>query len=200
MKIDLFIIFVSKHSMNHRFIKIFIVFVVLVIVLYSCGNKKTIQSTKNKTEFKKSNDLNKSKVKFDLTKLKDPKLRNFASEWLGVPYKYSGKTKEGIDCSHFTCTLLRDVFQFPKDFYLPSYRLPEKFTTISKDQVKEGDLVFFDIQSNGKISHVGIMLDKSYFIHASTSKGVVINSLEEAYYQKRVSYFGATENNQKVKK
>jgi cell wall-associated NlpC family hydrolase len=200
MKINLLIIFVSKHSMNHHFIKIFSVFVILVIVLYSCGSKKTIQSTKTKMDYKKSNDSNISKTKFDLSKLKDKKLRNFASEWLGVPYKYSGKTKEGIDCSHFTCTLLRDVFQFPKDFYLPSYRLPEKFTTILKDQVKEGDLVFFDIQSNGKISHVGIMLDKSYFIHASTSKGVVINSLEEAYYQKRVSYFGATENNQKVKK
>jgi lipoprotein Spr len=109
-----------------------------------------------------------------------------------VPYKYSGKTKEGIDCSHFTCTLLREVFQFPKDFYLPSNRLPEKFTMISKEQVKEGDLVFFDIQSNSKISHVGIMLDKTFFIHASTSKGVVVNSLEESYYQKRVSFFGAT--------
>lgn len=175
-----------------RIFKIFSAFLLFSFFLNSCGNKKKIQSTKNKIELRKTDDSNKSQTKFELSKLKNKKLKNFASDWIGVPYKYSGKTKEGIDCSHFTCTLLREVFQFPKDFYLPSYRLPEKFTMISKEQVKEGDLVFFDIQSNSKISHVGIMLDKTFFIHASTSKGVVVNSLEESYYQKRVSFFGAT--------
>lgn len=176
----------------YRFFKHCSLFFIILFLLNACGSKKKIQSTKNKTEYKKTDDSNKLKTKFDVSKLKNQKLKNFVLEWLGIPYKYSGKTKEGIDCSHFTCTLLREVFQFPRDFYLPSYRLPEKFNTIQKEQVKEGDLVFFDIQASGKISHVGIMLDKTSFIHASTSKGVVINSLDEAYYQKRVSSFGAT--------
>ncbi len=53
----------------------------------------------------------------------------------------------------------------------------------SKSKLKEGDLVFFNI-SRKKNSHVGIYLKNNRFVHASSSKGVVISSLDNPYYKK----------------
>ena len=54
---------------------------------------------------------------------------------------------------------------------------------LSIEDAREGDLVFFKINSKN-ISHVGIFLKKKLFVHASTSRGVIINNLDEAYYKK----------------
>ena len=54
---------------------------------------------------------------------------------------------------------------------------------IKKNELKEGDLVFFN--THGGVSHVGIYLDNDYFVHASASQGVTISSLDESYYAKR---------------
>ncbi|MFN5423290.1 MAG: C40 family peptidase, partial [bacterium] len=54
---------------------------------------------------------------------------------------------------------------------------------ISKDQLKEGDLVFF--KTGRGISHVGLYLSNNKFVHASTSAGVVISDLNELYWDKR---------------
>jgi murein DD-endopeptidase / murein LD-carboxypeptidase len=51
-------------------------------------------------------------------------------------------------------------------------------------RVQAGDLVFFRI-SDRKLSHVGLYLGQNKFIHASTSRGVIVNSLNDPYYAKR---------------
>lgn len=118
----------------------------------------------------------------------DEALYEFIEEWRGVPYKFGGKTKSGVDCSNFSCTLLREVYRFPQTFYFPSAKLAEQGKKIQKSEAQEGDLVFFSINQNSKISHVGIYLANNKFVHASTSQGVIINSLEEEYYKKRFSF------------
>ncbi|MFN8605751.1 MAG: C40 family peptidase [Romboutsia timonensis] len=55
---------------------------------------------------------------------------------------------------------------------------------ISRNQLKSGDLVFFNTSGKG-ISHVGMYIGNSKFIHASTSKGVRIDSLNSSYYKSR---------------
>jgi lipoprotein Spr len=55
-------------------------------------------------------------------------------------------------------------------------------TPVAKDDLKEGDLVFFKIHSRS-ISHVGIYLGDGRFAHAS-SRGVAINSINDAYYSR----------------
>lgn len=56
---------------------------------------------------------------------------------------------------------------------------------VGKGGLKPGDLVFFRTsQKSKKIDHVGIFLKDGYFVHASTSKGVIVSSLNEDYYKR----------------
>lgn len=113
--------------------------------------------------------------------IRNDKLYVFINDWYGVPYKYAGKDKSGIDCSGFSSTLYSVVYQKQLS---PSAKVQADETKkIDTASLQEGDLVFFDIGS-GKISHVGVYLQNNKFVHASTKKGVMINDLNEPYYKK----------------
>lgn len=121
------------------------------------------------------------------TNLLNIPLYQFIEEWWGAPYRFGGNTRAGIDCSAFVQTLMQGVF---------SQKLPrtsgEQKTfaqQISDAERREGDLVFFSTSRGNAISHVGIYLHNDKFVHASTSKGVVISDLKETYWSKR--YRGA---------
>ena len=105
----------------------------------------------------------------------------FVDEWVGVKYKYGGTTKKGVDCSGFTNLLYNNVFK--KELPRSSSDIAAIAKSISKKELSEGDFVFFSIRSN-KVDHVGIYLANNRFVHASTSKGVIISSLEHPYYAK----------------
>ena len=110
-------------------------------------------------------------------------LYKFIDEWYGTPYKYGGKTKEGIDCSDLVCVLYAQVYK--KTISGSASSLYDNCDVIAQKNLEEGDLVFFKIDSD-KVSHVGIYLQNRHFLHASSHHGVIINSLDEAYY---VKYF-----------
>ena len=114
-------------------------------------------------------------------------LENFVREWEGVPYKYGGTTKQGVDCSGFVGVLYNEVYrtQVPRT----TGELSAQSKTIPKHGLKEGDLVFFDINGK-KTSHVGVYMNAGKFVHASTSKGVIVSDLENPYYQKTFSKAG----------
>lgn len=167
---------------------LFIIFFVLGVS--SCGifkKKSTPKNGSKKEVSKKTSILEKYSEKVG-EEVKNEKLYTTIDEWMGVPYRYGGKSKSGIDCSNFTCHVLREVFSYPSNFYFPSSKLAEQGEIINLKQAREGDLVFFSINSNSKISHVGIFLANKKFVHASTSKGVIINSLDEEYYKKRFAF------------
>ena len=98
-----------------------------------------------------------------------------------MPYKYGGKNKQGIDCSAFTLELLKEVYN--KDLTGTSSSISNGCKVISKNNLLEGDLVFFKIESDN-ISHIGVYLQNNKFVHASTKKGVMIDDLDEPYYKK----------------
>ncbi|MDZ4795235.1 MAG: NlpC/P60 family protein [Bacteroidota bacterium] len=107
-------------------------------------------------------------------------------EWYGVRYRTGGNTKSGVDCSGFTVAVYAALY----GIMLPrvsreQYRISRK---ISTTELQEGDLVFFNTNGSG-VSHVGVYLGNNKFIHASVSKGVMVNGLFEPYYLKR--YYGA---------
>src|SRR6195952_1287867 len=108
------------------------------------------------------------------------KLFHFVYDWIGTPYRFGGSSKNGIDCSAFTKELYSEVFNL--DIRRNSRDIFSMVSPVSKDDLKEGDLVFFKIHSR-RISHIGIYLGNNRFAHAS-SKGVAISSLDDAYYSR----------------
>lgn len=112
-------------------------------------------------------------------------LFQFIEEWWNTSYRYGGTGKNGIDCSALTGLLLSSVYGVS----LPRTAREQyaKSKKVKRDDLTEGDLVFFN--TRGGVSHVGVYLTNDYFVHASTSNGVTISSLNESYYSRR--YIGA---------
>jgi lipoprotein Spr len=109
-------------------------------------------------------------------------------KWFGTQYCFGGSTDSCIDCSSFTQVILRDVYniKIPRN----SQQQFDASNKIEKENLKEGDLVFFNtVSASMIITHVGVYVCNNKFVHASTSKGVTINDLSEKYYAK--AYRGA---------
>lgn len=115
----------------------------------------------------------------------DKNMRLYAecSLWMGTKYKYGGLTKRGVDCSGLVFNVYKNVYK--KTIPRSTKDLSAKSKKISKGSLYAGDLVFFATTGNKKkVSHVGIYLKDGYFIHASSSRGVVVSHLDENYYKK----------------
>src|ERR1700709_1406034 len=108
------------------------------------------------------------------------KLFQFVYDWVGTPYHFGGDSKKGIDCSAFTKELYSKVFNLT--IKRNSRDIFSMVSPVRRDELQEGDLVFFKIHSRS-ISHVGIYLGNNRFAHAS-SKGVAINTLDDGYYSR----------------
>lgn len=109
------------------------------------------------------------------------KLYQFVYDWIGTPYRLGGGTKKGIDCSGFAFELYNKVFSTLIGDN--SRNIFSKVNPINKTELKEGDLVFFKIGSRS-ITHVGVYMGNNKFAHASTSRGVMISDLDEAYWRR----------------
>lgn len=112
------------------------------------------------------------------------KLIKDAQKYLGAPYKYGGDTSRGFDCSGFTFVVYEQ-----NNYILPRRSSDQALTgdEIDIKVAKPGDLLFFATGSSSRVTHVGIVHDigsngEVKFIHASTSKGVIVSSLNEKYW------------------
>ena len=120
--------------------------------------------------------------------IRDGKLFGFIEDWYGTRYKYGGSDKEGVDCSAFVQTFIATLY----GFMLPrtSAQQYQQSKRIRKDELSEGDLVFFKTRGRkAGVSHVGVYLRNNKFVHASTSSGVMINDMDDTYYS--AHYAGA---------
>lgn len=113
-----------------------------------------------------------------------------AETYLGTPYRYGGTSRNGIDCSAF----VQSVFQmFNQELPRVSAAQAKEGQVVSKEELRAGDLVFFATNGGSRVSHVGIVHNVSdegevEFIHASTSQGVTVTPLSQAYRAKRYLY------------
>ncbi len=176
---------------NYRFKTILVVSILLLG--YSCRHKKDAIKTvtKSKAEVKSGSVAFKEKMGLTNKEVKDNKLYSFISDWYGTPYKYGGCEKTGVDCSCFTINLFEKVYG--KKMPRTAGEIYKECEKTSIDSAKEGDLIFFKINSNS-ITHVGVYLKDKKFVHASTTKGVLVNSLTETYYQKYFYAAGKLKN------
>lgn len=110
-------------------------------------------------------------------------ISELAIEYLNTPYLWGGKSPFGIDCSGFTQIVYRFfAINLPRD----AYQQAELGLTIEFDEKLPGDLAFFS-NENGKIIHVGIVLENNQIIHASgqvridtiTASGILIEAKKE---------------------
>lgn len=118
----------------------------------------------------------------DLTISQNMDLYYEVFRWYKTCYRYGASTDQGIDCSGFSKMLYKKVYD--KDVPHGSYSIYPLCEPLKKDELQEGDFVFFAIRSRTKVSHVGVYLQNGMFAHASTQAGVIISKLSEAYYTK----------------
>jgi len=112
------------------------------------------------------------------------KIVNHAKGFVGTRYKFGGTTRKGMDCSGLVYVSFKQ-----ENIALPriSRDMAKKGMRINLNQVEEGDLVFFRTNKNRKvINHVGLVVESKRgsvkFIHSTTSRGVIISSLDEGYW------------------
>jgi hypothetical protein len=116
------------------------------------------------------------------------KILQTADSFIGVPYRWGGESvEEGFDCSGFTMTVYQlNGLDLPRS----SRAQWNAGKTVSRSELKKGNLVFFRTTSSRRISHVGIYDGNGHFIHApGKGKWVRRSSLNNRYYKKR--YAGA---------
>jgi len=140
---------------------------------YNTNNENPSKS-KNKKSSKEGPDAKAASILSD------------AEKYLGAPYRAGGMTYSGFDCSGFVNTVFAE-----NNIKLTrrSADQAKEGVGINIENVKHGDLLFFATAGGKRVSHVGIVHTitndgEIKFIHASTSKGVIISSLEEAYWDK----------------
>lgn len=144
-------------------------FLAVLFILTSCGSSKRT--------YKKP------------TKSKTDRIISQAQAFAGTPYKWGGTTRKGIDCSG----LIYTAFQ-KENIALPrvSRDMATRGKPVKKSALQKGDLVFFKTNKNSRrINHVGLVTYIKagivYFIHATSSKGVLTSSLDERYWKNAYS-------------
>ncbi|MGB4773624.1 MAG: NlpC/P60 family protein [Daejeonella sp.] len=171
---------------------IILFFCFVTLIFTACSTKKSIISNPSKP----SKNVNKGDIaeRYSLmlqvskNDIKNKKLYEFIDDWIGVPHKMGGMDKKGVDCSGFTTLLQKEIYT--RSVSRTAKQMEEQVDQKSETDLKEGDLVFFDL-SGQKFSHVGIYLQNNKFVHASTSKGVIISNLKDPWYYKYLSRAGS---------
>ena len=112
-------------------------------------------------------------------KLQNALLKSFEN-WKGTRYAFGGDSSRGIDCSALTRRVYREVFSFE----LPRVTKDQIKVGrhVSRNNLKPGDILYF--RPDGKYNHTAVYLGNSLFINASSSKGVILSSLEHSYWSK----------------
>ena len=161
--------------------------IAVAVLLSACSSTNTANNMHSETHAVNEKDgflLQASQDEFEeMVRTLDVKTRlmdQYAS-WKGVRYRMGGSTKSGIDCSGFVQRTFREQFGLE----LPRSTSEQQDTgkEITRSKLRTGDLVLFRAGSTGR--HVGIYIGNNQFVHASTSSGVMISSMNEPYWKKR---------------
>lgn len=161
------------------------------IAFTSCKSRKIVtdsSGSKNKPVSGNLMEKYSSLLGVSKNKLDNEKLYRFIDSWMGVPHRSGGMDKNGIDCSGFTTLLEKEIYNRPVPRV--ARQMAEQISRKYEDQLQEGDLVFFDFDGQ-KFSHVGVYLQNNKFVHASSSRGVIISDLKDPWYYKYFSRAGS---------
>lgn len=138
---------------------------ILLLLITSCGGAR-------KTSIKK------------ISTTKTDRIIQQAQSFAGTRYKFGGTSRKGMDCSGLIYTAFQN-----ENIVLPrvSRDMAKRGKPVKTRDIEKGDLVFFRTnKSKKRINHVGLVTQvrdgEIYFIHATTSKGVLTSNLNERYW------------------
>lgn len=138
---------------------------ILLLLITSCGGAR-------KTSIKK------------ISTSKTDRIIQQAQSFAGTRYKFGGTSRKGMDCSGLIYTAFQN-----ENIVLPrvSRDMAKRGKPVKTRDIEKGDLVFFRTnKSKKRINHVGLVTQvrdgEIYFIHATTSKGVLTSNLNERYW------------------
>jgi cell wall-associated NlpC family hydrolase len=106
-----------------------------------------------------------------------------ALSWIGVRYQFGGQDeKKGFDCAGLVRRAFSTVVDLPRT---AASQFRQGFF-VSRDDLRPGDLVFFQNTYKKGISHVGIYIGDGRFVHAASSRhAVVVDALDATYFRTR---------------
>ena len=151
-------------------------FLPLVVLLFACGPKSTTTKTRTTTTTSSSTS----------NPAKAQQIIDFAMTYEGVKYRYGGTSRSGMDCSGLVFKSFDQAgMQLPR----VSRDMATQGKAVSLAEIVPGDLLFFKTdKSSRQINHVGLIISKNgnevLFIHATTSRGVIVSNLTENYWRK----------------
>jgi len=111
-------------------------------------------------------------------------------DWIGTPYSFGASSRRGTDCSGFVTQVYKQVYGITLKH--SSRAMFGSAKRVAKTEMKTGDLVFFS-HGKGNIYHVGIYLKDGKFAHSATNGGVMVSSLNQAYYHRNFYAAGRVE-------
>lgn len=169
-------------------------FLSIVVIVSACKSNKTVRvssakktTTNVKYSASASNDFhgtNGSGYSEKPTDKNTDKIIKTALSYNGTKYKYGGTTKKGMDCSGliYTSFTSHDI-----SLHRSSAMMATQGKKIRLNDVQKGDLLFFRTDKKaGKINHVGLIVDIEdddvKFIHSTTSRGVIVSSIKDGYW------------------
>ncbi|WP_443938876.1 C40 family peptidase [Pedobacter sp. MW01-1-1] len=150
----------------------------VILLLSACGSKR--YTAKSDTKGARAADA--------MSNLKSKALYRFITDWAGVKYRFGGLDKSGIDCSGFALLLEKEIYgkSLPRISRDQANAVKEK----NVSRLEEGDLVFFSF-GGAAVDHVGVYLNNGFFVHASTSRGVIVDDMTLPAYQKTLVKSGS---------
>jgi len=151
--------------------------VFITLLLFGCSSTRHLENKRNKEVY---DALGLNKDKSD-----NIALYKEAVSWLHTPHVDGGTSRKGTDCSFLVYSIYKTVYNKLLERN-SSAMLKKNCERINRNKIREGDLVFFNTgdKSKSTVNHVGIYLKDNRFIHASTSKGVILSNLDENYFLK----------------
>jgi len=154
----------------------------VIFIALAMGSCKSSRSSLKDIDFKA---LAKAGIKlgFDIDFNDNHRLMTTSADWIGVPYKYGGNTRSGIDCSGLVKQIYKQVYGINLS-RISRDQLKDNCRRISKNSLRQGDLVFFAPEGSDVPNHVGIYLKNGAFIHSSSKRGVIVSYLNEKYYSR----------------
>ncbi len=184
--------FVTFHSFSTNRCSIKSVFILLMLLFatVSCSKKQFAVSSVNTRSSGLSSEMQAfikggAELKLDTGRKKPKQIIRAAEKYLGTPHCMGGTSKKCLDCSGLTYL----------SFTANKINIPRRSQDqarygkiiLNKSELKKGDLVFFTKSYNSPdyITHVGIYLGNSRFIHTSTSKGVIITEIQNPWWSER---------------